>query len=135
MKSAALAALAQALTLAEPENRMMTFLREGQAMEKLLRLADRKSICPDFTRRLLAAFAQRANPVEEPVAEALLEPFSEREVEVLRLLATDLDAPKIAEKLVISTNTVRTHIKSLYRKLNAHNRHEALARARELKLL
>ncbi len=134
-ESAALEALAQALALAEPDNRMMTFLREGQAMEKLLFLADRQSICPNFTRRLLAAFAQRSKPVEQLVPEALLEPFSERELEVLRLLATDLDAPKIAEKLVISTNTVRTHIKNLYRKLNAHNRYAAIARARELKLL
>ncbi|MCG2786471.1 MAG: LuxR C-terminal-related transcriptional regulator [Anaerolineae bacterium] len=130
-ESAALAALTQALTLSEPENRMMTFLREGQAMEKLLRVADRKAICPEFTRHLLAAFARR----EKPVAEALIEPFSERELDVLRLLATNLDAPEIAEKLIISANTVRTHIKNLYRKLNVHSRHEALARARELKLV
>lgn len=130
-ESSALAALTLALTLSEPENRMMTFLREGREMEKLLRLAERKSICPNFTRHLLAAFARR----EKPVAEALIEPFSERELEVLRLLATNLDAPEIAEKLVVSANTVRTHIKNLYRKLNAHSRHEALARARELKFL
>ncbi|MBN1666946.1 MAG: hypothetical protein JW862_07645 [Anaerolineales bacterium] len=134
-ESAALEALAQALALAEPENRMMTFLREGQAMEKLLRAAERKAIYPTFTHKLLVAFAQRIGHIERPSAEALFEPFSEREKEVLRLLATNLDAPKIAEKLVISTNTVRTHIKSLYRKLNAHNRYAAIARARELKLL
>ena len=131
----ALAALSQALTLSEPENRMMTFLREGQAMEKLLRLAERKSICPVFTHKLLAAFAQRSVPVEKPAAEALIEPFSERELQILCLLATDLDVPGIASKLVISANTVRTHIKSLYRKLNAHSRHEALSLARELKLI
>ncbi len=132
--ASALAALTQALTLSEPENRMMTFLREGQAMEKLLRLAERKSICPVFTHKLLAAFAQRSVPVEKPAAEALIEPLSERELEILRLLATDLDVPGIASKLVISANTVRTHIKSLYRKLKAHSRHEALALARELRL-
>ncbi len=130
-ETAALAALTQALTLSEPENRIMTFLREGREMEKLLRLAERKSICPNFTRHLLAAFARR----EKPVAEALIEPFSERELDVLRLLATDLDAPEIAAKLVVSANTVRTHIKSLYRKLNAHSRHAALAQAREWQLL
>ena len=130
-ESAALAALAQALTLSEPENRVQTFLREGREMEKLLRLAERKSICSNFTRHLLAAFARR----EKPVAEALIEPFSERELDVLRLLATNLDAPEIAEKLIISANTVRTHIKNLYRKLNVHSRHEVLARARELKLV
>ncbi len=134
-EASAMAALTQALTLSEPENRMMTFLREGRAMEKLLRLAERQAICPNFTRRLLAAFAQHVNPVEKPMTIALPEPFSKRELEVLRLLATDLDAPEIAEKLVVSTNTVRTHVKSLYRKLNAHNRYAAIARARELKLL
>lgn len=71
----------------------------------------------------------------KPAAEALIEPFSKRELEILRLLVTDLDAPEIAEKLVISANTVRTHIKNLHRKLNDHSRHEALARAREWQLL
>ena len=89
-------------------------------MVNLLRLADRQSICPDFTRRLLAAFAQRSNPVEEPVAEALLEPFSERVQGSLAPASHQFGCTeKIAEKLVILTNTVRTHIKSLYRKLDA----------------
>jgi len=134
-ESAALAALTQALTLSEPENRRMTFLREGREMEKLLRLAERKVICPEFTHKLLAAFVGRANLVEKLVSESLIESFSKRELDVLRLLAAGLDAPEIAEELVISANTVRTHIKNLYRKLNAHSRHEALARARELKLV
>jgi LuxR family maltose regulon positive regulatory protein len=132
--ASALATLTQALTLSEPENRMMTFLREGRAMEKLLRLAEYKFICPVFTHKLLAAFAQRSVPVAKSAAEALIEPFSKRELEILRLLVTDLDVPEIASKLVVSANTVRTHIKSLYRKLNAHSRHEALARAREWQL-
>lgn len=74
-ESAALAALTHALSLSEPENRMMTFLREGRAMEKLLHLANRKSICPNFTRRLLAAFAGRAHPGEAHSAEGLSEPW------------------------------------------------------------
>ena len=104
-------------------------------MEQLLRLAKRKSVCPEFTHKLLAAFVRRANLVEKLVSESLIEPFSGRELDVLRLLAAGLDAPEIAEKLVVSANTVRTHIKSLYRKLNAHSRHEALAQAKELKLV
>lgn len=134
-ESAALAALTRALTLAEPENRMMTFLREGRAMEKLLRAAERQSICPAFTHQLLAAFARRANPGKKPVVEMSLESFSERELEVLRLLVSGLDAPEIAEKLVISANTVRTHIKNLYRKLHVHSRYEAILQARKLKLV
>lgn len=134
-EAAALAALSHALALAEPDNRMMTFLREGQTMEKLLRLAERQDICPHFTRRLLVAFAQRSAAGEKQPTGAPLESFSAREMEILRLLAAALDAPEIAARLFISANTVRTHIKSLYRKLNAHSRHEALVRARELKLM
>lgn len=134
-EASALVVLTHALILAEPENRLMTFLREGRAMEKLLRMAERKGICPEFARQLLAAFAQRNGQLERSTADALIEPLSERELEILRLLATNLDAPEIASKLVISANTVRTHIKSLYRKLGAHSRHEALAQARELKLV
>jgi len=133
-EASALAALTQALTLAEPENRRLTFLREGRAMEQLLRVAERKAICPEFTRHLLATFVQRAKPVVKTAA-VLLEPFSERELEILRLFATNLDVPEMAEKLVLSANTVRTHIKSLYRKLNVHSRHEALVQAREWQLL
>lgn len=133
-ESSALAALTQALTLAEPENRRLTFLREGRAMEKLLRVAERQAICPEFARQLLAALAQRAKYTEKTAA-APLEPFSARELEILHLLATNLDVPEMAEKLVLSANTVRTHIKSLYRKLNAHSRHEAITQARELNLV
>jgi LuxR family maltose regulon positive regulatory protein len=64
-----------------------------------------------------------------------LERLSNRELEVLRLLNTDLSAPEIAVELVVSVNTVRTHIKRIYSKLDAHSRYEAVGRARELDLL
>jgi LuxR family maltose regulon positive regulatory protein len=65
----------------------------------------------------------------------LIEPLSERELEVLRLLTTHLSSTEIADELVISVNTVRSHIKSIYSKLNVHSRMDAVQRAKELELL
>ncbi len=133
----ALASLREALELAEPENRIATFLREGAPMEALLRVAQAKSLSPRFIARLLAAFeAQRKQkPRLTPVMESLVEPLSERELEVLRHLDGPLSTPEIAETLVVSANTVRTHIKSIYGKLGAHGRSAAVRRARELTIL
>jgi LuxR family maltose regulon positive regulatory protein len=64
-----------------------------------------------------------------------VEPLSKREVEVLRLLATDLTAIEMAQELVLSVHTVRSHIKNIYAKLDVHSRYEAIARATELNLL
>jgi LuxR family maltose regulon positive regulatory protein len=68
-------------------------------------------------------------------AEGLVEPLSDRELEVLSWLSTDLSAPEIAAELVVSANTVRTHIKRIYSKLGVHSRYQAVERARELDLL
>jgi LuxR family maltose regulon positive regulatory protein len=65
----------------------------------------------------------------------LIEPLSEREMEVLHLLTTPLSIRRIAEELFISVNTVHSHTKNIYGKLNVHSRREAVARARELDLL
>jgi LuxR family maltose regulon positive regulatory protein len=65
----------------------------------------------------------------------LIEPLSERELEVLRLLASDLSGPDIARELVVSLNTVRTHTKNIYSKLGVNNRRAAIRRAEDLDLL
>jgi LuxR family maltose regulon positive regulatory protein len=70
-----------------------------------------------------------------PIDQALIEPLSERELEVLRLLASDLDGPDIASELVVSLHTVRSHTKSIYAKLGVNNRRAAVSRAAELDLL
>ena len=70
-----------------------------------------------------------------PVKQGLIEPLSERELDVLRLLGTDLDGPDIARELVVSLNTVRTHTKNIYAKLGVNNRRAAVRRGRELDLL
>jgi len=65
----------------------------------------------------------------------LIEPLSERELELLRLLTTSLSSTEIAQELFISVNTVRSHIKSIYGKLNVHRRRDAVQRAGKLGLL
>lgn len=133
----ALDSLREALILGEPENRIATFLREGAPMEGLLRNGRARSIGPRFTKRLLAAFDARHRREARPalVTDGLVEPLSGRELEVLHHLDGPLSTPEIAEELVVSANTVRTHIKSIYGKLGAHGRSAAVRRARELSLL
>ncbi len=74
-------------------------------------------------------------PEVRPAKEMLLEPLSERELEVLRLLRTDLNGPEIARELIVSLNTVRTHTQNIYTKLGVNNRRAAVRRAGELNLL
>jgi ATP/maltotriose-dependent transcriptional regulator MalT len=139
---AALLPLQQALTLAEPENYIRMFLDEGSPMAQLLREAAGRGILPDYTGRLLAAFeveGQRnagESPLPTPpVTQHLIEPLSQRELEVLRLFKTELSGPEIARALVIGLSTVRTHTKSIYNKLNVNNRRAAVKRAIELNLI
>jgi LuxR family maltose regulon positive regulatory protein len=65
----------------------------------------------------------------------LLDPLSDREIEVLRLLAANLTSPEIATELTVAVSTVRSHMKNIYSKLDAHSRYEAVVRAQELQLL
>jgi len=129
----ALAQLERALTLAEPEGYVRTFVEEGRPMAALLEVAARQRIAPGYVRRLLSAFGTGEDGTR--VKQALVEPLSERELDVLRLLATDLDGPDIAGELVVSLNTVRTHTKNIYAKLGVNNRRAAVTRAAELDLL
>jgi ATP/maltotriose-dependent transcriptional regulator MalT len=133
----ALSSLRLALELAEPENRVATFVREGAGMENLLRLARAKSITPEFAQRLLAAFESRRKQQPGParVTETLIEPLSEREREILKHLNGPLSTPEIANELIVSANTVRTHIKNIYGKLGVHGRSWAVRRAKELALI
>jgi LuxR family maltose regulon positive regulatory protein len=129
---AALASLQRALTLAEPEGYVRIFVDEGPPMASLLRAAAKQGIAPSYVRRLLAAVSKTEDST--PVGQGLIEPLSERELDVLRLLGTDLGGPAIARELVVSLNTVRTHTKNIYAKLGVNNRRAAVHRARELDL-
>jgi LuxR family maltose regulon positive regulatory protein len=137
----AIAALARAVALAEPGGYVRTFVDEGAPMHELLRQAATQGIASNYTGRLLAAMraeehrSQATRRPEGKPSPLLIQPLSERELEVLRLLTTTLSGPEIAEQLVISVNTVRSHIKNIYSKLDVHRRMEAVERARELGLL
>jgi LuxR family maltose regulon positive regulatory protein len=130
---AALGSLQHALTLSEPEGYVRIFLDEGPPIIPLLRAAAKDGIVQNYVRRLLAAVNKTQNTA--PVQQGLIEPLSERELDVIRLLASDLDGPDIARELVVSLNTVRTHTKNIYAKLGVNNRRAAVRRAQELDLL
>ncbi|MBI4671598.1 MAG: helix-turn-helix transcriptional regulator [Chloroflexi bacterium] len=121
----ALAALEQALTLAEPEGYVRTFIDEGEPLAALLRQAAARGIAPGYVTKLLASFPHPHTPTL----------LSEREIQVLKLIAAGDDTGQIAERLVISVHTARTHVKSIYQKLDVHSRVQAIAKARELDLI
>ena len=111
-----------------------TFTDEGRPMSALLAAAAERGIAATYVRRLLDSVgAPRSRPTPNGVA--MVEPLSDRELDVLRLLATDLSGPDIARNLVLSLNTVRTHTKNIYGKLGVNNRRAAVRRALELDLL
>ena len=129
---AALSCLERALTLAEPEGYVRVFADEGPPAGSLLRAAGKQGPARDYARRLLAAVSQTRQ--DSAVRQALIDPLSERELDVLRLLGTELDGPAIARELMVSLNTVRTHTKNIYAKLAVTSRRAAVRRAAELDL-
>ena len=130
---AALGSLQRALTLTEPEGYVRIFADEGAPMASLLKAAAKQGIAPIYVRRLLAAVTKTDDAA--PVQSGLIEPLSERELDVLRLLGTDLAGPDIARELIVSLSTVRTHTNRIYAKLGVNNRRAAVRRAKELDLL
>lgn len=140
----AVSILVEALALAAPEGYVRTFVDEGQPMAALLSdvLGAQRSGQPvsppwvqeQYVRKLLDALEQDTVDVATAAAE-LPEPLSERELEVLRLIAIGKRNREIATELFISEGTVKTHTNNIYRKLDVHSRTQALARAGELDLL
>ncbi|RME45333.1 MAG: helix-turn-helix transcriptional regulator, partial [Chloroflexi bacterium] len=131
--SDALTPLTRALTLAEPEGYVRIFVDEGPPMATLLRAAARAGIAPNYVRHVLSAF--ETPDARAPIRQDLVEPLSQRELDVLRLLATGLTGPEIARELVVSLNTMRTHTKHIYSKLGVNSRQAAILRAQELEIL
>jgi LuxR family maltose regulon positive regulatory protein len=129
----ALASLERAAALAEPEGYVRVFADEGAVMARLLKTATNQRDASSYLRRLLAATVTPAarGPVDQP----LIEPLSERELDVLRLLESELDGPNIARELTVSLATVRTHTRNVYAKLGVNDRRAAVRRATELGLL
>jgi LuxR family maltose regulon positive regulatory protein len=128
--------LAEALTLAEPEGYIRIFVDEGVPMEHLLSEANARGIMPDYVNKLLAAFeAEKQKKPVSPPSQALIDPLSERELEILALIAAGLKNKEIAEQLFITLNTVLYHVKNIYGKLGVNKRTLAIIKARELDLL
>jgi len=127
-------ALEQALALAEVNRHRWPFLELGRRMEELLRRQIRAGTAHRaIVGELLDLFADR-EPATRNVA-PLLEPLSDREQAILRYLPTALSNREIAAELFVTTNTVKTHLRSIYRKLDVARRREAVERARDLRLL
>jgi LuxR family maltose regulon positive regulatory protein len=137
-KTQALDALERALLLAEPEGYVRTFVEAGAPLDGLLRQALAKGIAPAYVRKLLDAGSgsiSRKPAAAQQAPPPLLDPLTERELHVLRLLPTHLPSTEIAEQLYVSKNTVRSHIGHIYDKLGVHSREDAVQRAHELGLI
>ena len=137
--SAALSSLTKALTLARPESYVRIFVDEGPAMARLLAEAAVSGILPAYCEKLLAVFAAEGHKIEietSPApAQPLVDPLTNRELEILSLIATGLKNKEIAATLFVSVNTVHYHTKNLYSKLGVNSRTQAITRANELNLL
>jgi LuxR family maltose regulon positive regulatory protein len=149
----ALTTLSRALTLAEPEGYIRVFLDEGEPMRSLISeyrssidlrwrgtTADNQKIIFSYTNQLLNAFtaasiSRSRKSIVDQLQASIPERLSERELEVLRLMATGMSNRDIADTDVVSINTVKTQVKSIFGKLGTHNREDAIATARELGLL
>ena len=147
----ALVALERTLKLAEPECYIRIFVDEGEVMRLLIEKQSRNTDHPlrDYVNKLLAAFTKK-HSAPKSAAPAMqrtqygtssnhhksdfIEPLSDRELEVLKLLRSELSGPEIAQQLVVSLNTLRTHTKNIYKKLGVNDRRTAIRRAEELEL-
>jgi LuxR family maltose regulon positive regulatory protein len=140
------AALLQAVSLGRPEGYVRVFLDLGWPLYELLERSPASApVAGEYVRSLLAAFrqereAQRSRmaenaPLAPTFAQSLADPLTERELEVLHLLADGLSNKEIGDRLVIAPSTVKQHLKNIYGKLDVHSRTQAVARGRELALL
>jgi LuxR family maltose regulon positive regulatory protein len=141
----AINSLRSALALAEPNGYVRTFVDAGQPMAVLLIQARAQGMMPDYIRRLLEAFpadhtrsiqgADRAgSPRARLAAAELVEPLSERELDVLQLMAGGASNQDIADSLIIAFTTAKKHVGNILRKLGVDNRTQAVAKGRELGL-
>ena len=131
--------LGEALTLAEPESFTRTFVDEGKPMAALLSEAVARGVMPDYARKLMDAIDAGTMESEDgsyqPTTESFVEPLSQRELEVLRLIAQGLSNREIGERLFLALDTVKGHNRRIFGKLLVQRRTEAVAKARSLGIL
>ncbi|MEN6507223.1 MAG: LuxR C-terminal-related transcriptional regulator, partial [Smithella sp.] len=135
----ALAALNHALALAEPEGYVRIFVDEGEPIRRLIekQAHNRDHPLSDYVDKLLAAFTNTVALPKSAIIHQksdMIDPLSERELEVLKLLRTELSGPEIASQLFVSLNTFHTHTKNIFNKLRVNNRRAAVRQAEELDL-
>ena len=143
--SEAMSVFERGLHLGEPERFMRIFLDEGRMVAELLVLAKSQGIAVEYVNSLLHAMEDEitleksemepAASLPEITASRLVEPLSERELQVLRLMDSELSSPEIADELVVAVSTVRSHIKNIYSKLGVHSRSEAVEKAHVLDII
>jgi LuxR family maltose regulon positive regulatory protein len=140
----AMDALARALSIGEPEGYVRTFVDMGAPMSGLLHQAMARGLAPEYVRKLLVAFGGTAETAQgaaevaggSPSAgHSLVEPLSEREMEVLMMVVAGLSNREIARRLVITEGTAKWHVHNIYGKLAVHSRTQAVARAKELSMI
>jgi len=135
----ALEILGYALSIAEPEGYVRTFVDEGEPMAELLREANKRGIAPEYVAKLLAAFDEALPTVAKSQPQHWIgeyaEALSERELEVLRLIADGASNREVAAQLYVSLGTVKKHLSNIFIKLDAHSRTQVIAVARQYKLL
>jgi LuxR family maltose regulon positive regulatory protein len=139
-KEEAMQLLGEALALAEPGGFVRIFVDEGPPMARLLYKALSKEIAPKYIQRLLGAFLitepKQAYPAKEQAPQSdWVEPLSEREIEVLHLIAAGLTNQEIASRLYLSLHTVKGHTRNIFGKLGVKNRVQAVARGKSLGIL
>jgi LuxR family maltose regulon positive regulatory protein len=125
--------MGQALNYGAQEDFTRTFTEAGKALVPLLQEAAQRGLQPEYVGRILESL--RIEPRTVPEVSELVEALSERELEVLRLVAAGLSNRQIAKKLVLSLGTVKTHVHNIYGKLEVSNRVQAIERAREIGLI
>lgn len=131
-------ALSRAIALGEDSGMTSVFIRLCKPLSGMLRRILTRGVAVHFIAEILTGIEKEEGSINQTSnlpAHHLVDSLSEREMEVLLLLVTDLTAPEIADDLVVSVSTVRSHIKSIYRKLDVHSRYEAVVSARGLGIL
>ena len=134
----ALMLLEKALTLGESKGFIRIFVDEGPALARLLYAALQQDITPVYVQRIIAAFpVETPQPTESRLTNEgeWVEPLTDREVEILQLLAAGFTNPVIGSRLYLATNTVKAHLRNIYGKLGVNNRTQAVARARGLGII
>jgi LuxR family maltose regulon positive regulatory protein len=126
--------LEEAVNLAGPGGFIRPFVESGPAMVSLLKRLAEKNIAVDYFGHLLAALSPPTLS-SASIAQTSDGQLTNREHDILELVAQRLQTKEIAEKLFISTHTVNAHLKSIYRKLDVHNRREAVEEVKRLKLI